>query len=442
MRLSQDRQVASELLLRQETQPGGRLDVWLRQECEGLSDGERRRVQALVYGINRNRTALGRWFERFLKKPLVEQAPEVRVALLLGTYEILHQDSVPDRAAVHQAVQLVRERGGERRTGLVNAVLRRVGRGERAAPVVDRSTEPLKWAQFEASHPRWLVEEMAARVPADEVADWAEANNREPTLAVRLADPADDAAVAALGGERCPEVPGAVRLVDRPSGPISAFPGFAEGRWWVQDLAAQAVVEMMGLQPGMRVLDVCSAPGGKTLAAACAVGPTGSVVALDRSAKRLRLVDEGVQRLGLENVTVQARDLLSTPWDGDRFDVVLVDAPCTGLGVLRRHPEIRWSRQRRDCLQQSARQVALLDGAADALAPGGALIYSVCTFSEPETDGVLEELVAARPDLRPVDPRRAAPHLGEGMLDGDVLRTYPHRHDADGFYAVRLEHTA
>lgn len=442
MRLSDDRRVASELLLHQDEDRGGRLDVWMRQASGSLTDGERRRVQALVYGVNRSRTALARRFEGFLKKPLIEQSPEVRVALLLGTYEILFQDSVPSRAAVHQAVQLVREHGGERRTGLVNAVLRRVARGETATEPADRSTQPLRWAQIEASHPRWLLDVMSERMPPEEVADWAEANNREPPVTLRLRDVDDSSVVELVGGERCPEVHGAVRFIDRPSGAIDALPGFAEGRWWVQDLAAQAVVELMGLKPGMRVLDVCAAPGGKSFAAACAVGPSGRVVALDRSARRLELLSSGAERVGVENIEVEARDLLSAPWDGDRFDVVLVDAPCSGLGVLRRHPEIRWSRQRRDCRLHSARQVALLDAVVPALEVGGALVYSVCTFSPEETDGVVQELLSACPELKVVDPRAAATGLAPELLDGDALRSYPHRHDADGFFGVRLERQA
>jgi 16S rRNA (cytosine967-C5)-methyltransferase len=276
---------------------------------------------------------------------------------------------------------------------------------------------------------------MAAVAP-DQVADWAAADNREPPLVIRLRDPADDAMVTELGGARSELVPGAVVLSERPRGPVEELPGFAAGRWWVQDLGAQAVVAMLAVEPGHRVLDACAAPGGKTLAAAVHAGPEGRVVAVDKSAGRLGLLRRAVQRVGLSGVEVLERDLLAAPWAGGTFDSVLLDAPCTGLGVLRRHPEIRWARRPSDPGMQAARQRSLLLRMTDAVAPGGVLVYSVCTFSRAETTGVLEDFLSRRADFRVEEPPTGSIH--PGLLDGPYLRTLPHLHDADAFFAVRL----
>ena len=434
IRSTPDREAAARLLLRQ-SQEQGRLDLWLRDQTRQLAPLERRRVHALVYGVTRNRTLLGLHLAPFLRRPMRRQTEELQVVLLLGAYELLYQDSVPDRAAVHEAVQLARSLGQNKATGFVNAVLRKVARAERPPRLPDRVDQPLDWAEQVASHPRWLVDEMAAVAP-EEVADWAEAHNREPPLTIRLRDPGDDAIVGALGGTRSELVPGAVTLGERPKGPVEELPGFAEGRWWVQDLGAQAVVAMLAVQPGQQVLDACAAPGGKTLAAALHAGPDGRVVAVDRSAGRLGLLRAATRRIGLTGVEILQRDLLAAAWDGGHFDAVLLDAPCTGLGVVRRHPEIRWNRLPSDLGLQAARQRSLLLRLAEAVAPGGTLVYSVCTFSRAETTGVLDDFLSRREDFAEEAPPAGA--LDAALLDGSRLRTRPHLHDADAFFAVRL----
>ncbi len=437
--LSLDRKAASGVLMRMESEGGGRLDQWMRQASARLESTDRRRVHAVVYGIQRHKGELALYLAPFLGRPLDQQDPEVRVALLIGSFELLFQDSVPDRAAVHQAVELIKFLKMPRRSGLINAVLRRVARGEEEPTFPDRATSPLGWAEQAASHPSWLVSMMAARVGPSEAADWAEAANAEPTLAIRLKDADDTEVIEALGAVASPFVPGAWLVPERPPGPFAELPGFADGRWWVQDVAAQAVGGMLGLEPGMRVLDACAAPGGKTAAAALEVGPSGRVVAVDRPGKRLELLSGSMQRLGFDHVEIVGRDLLSEPWEGDTFDAVLLDAPCSGLGVIRRHPEIRWTRLRQDTLKQGARQRSLLDSVLPAVNPGGALIYSVCTFAPAETDKVVEAFTAAHPEWSLADPRALSRPPHEDLLDGSALRTYPHRHDADAFFGVRLE---
>lgn len=430
-----DRLAASRVLLRM-LGGAGRLDAWVAQEACALRPEERRRVHALTYGVARNKTLLCCHLDPLLARPLSAQDLELQAVLLLGTYELLFQDSVPERASVHEAVELARAIGRPRQAGLVNAVLRTIARRKDPPVMPARETEPLAWAERVASHPHWIVQEMASGCAPDEVADWAEADNAEPPLWLRLRDADDEDVVQLLGAARSGHVSGAVLLAARPRGPVERLPGFGQGRWWVQDLGAQAVVAMAGIGPGARVLDACAAPGGKTLAAAALAGREGSVVAMDRSADRLALLDDALRRMDLPGVLVEERDLLAAPMTEARFDRVLLDAPCSGLGVIRRHPEVRWNRRLQDVQRHAAAQRALLLAVADAVVPGGVLVYSVCTFTRAETTEVVQDFLRRRPDYAMAAPGEGAPDAC--LLDGPALRTRPHLHDADSFFAVRL----
>jgi len=319
--------------------------------------------------------------------------------------------------------------------------LRRLAREELPPKLPSRELQPRLWAEQVGSHPGWLVDAMIARVGEQEATRWCEVNNIQPPIFVRLRDECGDAA-GELEVEPVSTVSGAQRLVASKGG-VTALPGFDEGAFWVQDAAAQAVGLMLGLEPGMRVLDACAAPGGKTLAAAQAVGPKGRVLAVDRSKPRLALLGQSIERLKLANVDMQARNLLREPWgsrdDDESFDAVLLDAPCSALGVIRRHPDVRWSRQPKALEQYHSTQVDLLRAVAPAVAPNAALVYSVCSFAELETDTVVAEFLDADDAFALSDPRAVLPAAMEPLLDGSVLRTYPHRHDMDAFFAARLE---
>jgi len=438
--LTADRLLAARVLVRQFREPG-RIESWLASDQPQIDATARRRAWALVYGVLRNKTLLELRMGPYLKKAFEHQSREVQVVLLLGAYELSSMDGVPDRAAVHQAVELCRTLGEEPATGFVNAVMRRYAREEQPPTLPERDSEPLEWSQQVASHPAWLVEQMVTRVGEQETTDWCEVNNTQPPVFVRLRD-AENSTAEELGLEAVPTVPGAQRLASTQGG-IASLPGFEEGDFWVQDAAAQAVGLLLGLEPGMRVLDACAAPGGKTLAAALSVGPEGRVLAVDRSRNRLKLLDESVERLKIGHVDVQARNLVREPWgsrdDDELFDAVLLDAPCSALGVIRRHPDVRWSRQPQALEQYHRTQSDLLRSVAPAVAPNGALVYSVCSFAELETDAVIGRFLSEEDAFSLADPRAVLPAAVEPLLDGSVLRTYPHRHDMDAFFAARLE---
>jgi 16S rRNA (cytosine967-C5)-methyltransferase len=210
----------------------------------------------------------------------------------------------------------------------------------------------------------------------------------------------------------------------------------------VQDEASQLVVGLLDPQPGERVLDICAAPGGKTTAIAERVGPSGSVVAIDRNPRRLDLVQRAVRRLGLTGIRTVARDATRSlaklaPEGG--FDRILVDAPCSGLGTLRRNPDAKWRVRPGDPARLSEIQRALVENAATVLRPGGALVYSACTVLAEENEGIAKHFLQKSPNYAPI-PKDAVPDEVKTVADPDgFLRTFPHIHDADGFFAARFE---
>ena len=425
-----ERLAAARVLARQ-LQDGGHLDRLLAPERAGLDPRELRRARAILIAVNRHRAGLIWRLAPFLKRPFESQEPIVAGILLVAAAELLLLDGAPPRAAVHQAVEACHDLGQRRRSGFVNAVLRRLSE----APEPRWPEDPLARAELEHSHPRWLLEALAHRVSREELPELAAANNQPAPIYLRAKDPGDD--LSDLGAERDPRVPGAWRI-DRLEGGVESLAGWPDGRMWVQDGAAQAAVAMLSLRPGERVLDACAAPGGKAFAEAIAVGPEGRVLALDSSERRLEPLAASCARLGLDRVDSAVRDLLHEPWSVEEgsFDAVLLDAPCSGFGVLRRHPDIRWNRRPGDLPALARRQAALLDAVAPAVRAGGRLVYAVCTVTKGETDDVVSAFLTRHADFtlgRPADD------LDPALLDGGALKTDPLHHGLDGFYAVRLD---
>ena len=438
-RLTPERRVVGRVLARFFERPG-RLDRWLNEEGRELSVEQRRRYRAVLYAALRHQRRLAFLLSPYLPKALHLQRVAPRVALTVGATEIICMDGVPERAAVDQAVELCRDLGGKGQAGFVNAVLRRLARGDDAPLLPDREADPRRWAEVAASHPRWIVDEMAALVGPSEVAAWCAANQEEPPLVLTVPDPARRSQLAEeLGATPTALSPWGL-VVPPGAGAVDRLPGFADGWFWVQDEAAQLAAELVAAQPGERVLDACAAPGGKTLYLAARGA---QVVATDSDARRLALVDGAVERVG-GDVACRVRDWVAEPFgardDDAPFDGVLIDAPCSGLGVIRRHPDIRWARRPSDRARYAERQRALLQGLAPAVKPGGRLVYAVCTFTAAETTGVLDAALStdALGDFDRESVRALSSGAPPGAESDSVMRTLPHVHGADGFFAVAL----
>jgi 16S rRNA (cytosine967-C5)-methyltransferase len=414
---------------------------------EDIHTGDRALATELVYGTLRWRGRLDHMLSHVVDRPLDELEPIVRSLLRLGAYQIVFLDRVPAATAVDQTVRSARAAGVERAAGLANAVLRRLAREHASIRFPALEDDPVGHLTHALSLPEWLAAQWIEELGPAEAAALANALNEVPPLTARvnILRTSRDELLEELrprfpGVRRAPLAPHGL-LLDH-SGAPGADPAFREGRFTVQDEASQLVAFALGAEPGERVLDVCAAPGTKTTALAEAVGRHGSVLALDRHARRLDLVARDARRLGLDWVSARVYDAshdLARVAPARSFDRVLVDAPCSGLGTLRRNPDARW-RVHQDHLQSlAATQSALLARAAAALRPGGALVYSTCTLTPGENEAVVRSFLEGGSGFR-LAPREAHPAAVRPLLGEDgFLRCWPHRHGTDGFFAARLE---
>jgi 16S rRNA (cytosine967-C5)-methyltransferase len=420
-----------------------------------MASPDRRLTTELVYGTLRWRGRLDFVLASALDRELTSIEPLVLTTLRMGVYQILFSDRIPDTAAVDEAVRCTRALGAERATGLVNATLRRIVRENGDWVFPTWQDDPQAHLEHALSVPTWIAQRWRADYGPAAIA-LAEACNQPPPHTIRINPQkgSRDALLEALG-EEFPEARvcslASRGIVLGRRGDAGRDPLFREGLYTVQDEASQIVVDLLALEPHFRVLDVCAAPGTKTTAIAEELSEAGSVLALDRHPGRLRLVAQGARRLGLPGISTLARDatrpLEDLPLaagepanpDGPAFDRVLVDAPCSGLGALRRNPDARWRVRESDPAKLGGIQSKLLAQAARVVSPGGSLVYSTCTVLREENEDVIERFLADRPDFQTVGPSSLPPALA-GVTDSTgFIRCQPHINDTDGFFAARLE---
>jgi 16S rRNA (cytosine967-C5)-methyltransferase len=374
----------------------------------------------LAFGTIRHLLAIDWVLDRVASRPVARMSPSARTVLRLGAYQVLFTDVAP-HAAVGETVGLA----GDRERGFVNAVLRRL------------TAEPTAWPDGAADADvavrtglaPWAVTELRKLLPADEVEPAAAAFASPASLCLRAnpnaIEPASlERALRDAGHDPRPApLDPTCLLLD--GGDPARLPGFEEGWFAVQDQASAFVVRALDPKPGDRVLDACAAPGGKTTYAAALVGDDGLVVGADLHAGRVGLIRRNAARLGLHPL-VLAQDATASALQGP-FDRILVDAPCSGLGSARRRPELLWRDRKRGLSTLARTQVAIVSALAGLLAPGGRLVYSVCTFPRAETDAAADAIGRHRPDLVPV-----ATDGPDGP--SERLRLWPHRHGSDGMF--------
>jgi 16S rRNA (cytosine967-C5)-methyltransferase len=397
-----------------------------------LSDRDRALMRRLVATILRRLGTLGHVLSRLLDRGIPTDAPRAQSALLIGAAQILWMD-VPDHAAVDLSVRLVQsDRRAAKYAGLVNAVLRRCAR--EGQPLIDE----VKSQTLDL--PPWLLARWTTHYGEAVARDIAVAIGHEPSLDITVKSDAAQWATR-LHGETLPT--GSVRTLLQ--GSVTMLPGFAEGQWWVQDAAAALPARLFGDIAGKTIADLCAAPGGKT---AQLVQAGARVTAVDRSPGRMTRLRDNLGRLSLEAEAVVAD---AAEWPGGHqsgsFDGILVDAPCSSTGTIRRHPDVTWLRQEADIGALMALQKRLLQKAVALLKPGGTLVYCTCSLEPEEGEQAIAGLLAADPGVRraPIEAGEVAGLAEIVTADGD-LRTLPcHLPHADprlggldGFYAARL----
>lgn len=410
----------------------------------GLEGPDRGFLTELVFGVLRRRGTLDYLIGCCSSKPVNRMERRVLNLLRTGLYQIRFLDRVPVSAAVNETVNIAKS-VAPRASGFINAVLRRADRERESISWPDRDRDPAAFISARHSLPRWLAEKWICQLGPVEAEALAEAMNGMPRLTIRvntlrisredLLGRIRNAGVEAVVTDYSPD---GIRILS-PIQPAELH-GFEEGLLTVQDESSQLASRFLAPLPGESVLDLCAAPGGKATHLAQLMGNSGLVIACDLDPRKFPRIEENSRRLGISiirTVALDASRALDTLGDR-RFDRILVDAPCSGLGVLRRNPEAKWRLARQDLQRMARLQSQIILNASDHLADGGALIYSTCSVSSEENEDVINDFLSERNDFVVEDLRHVSPASPEIFTEQGFFRSWPHRHGMDGFFAARL----
>lgn len=435
------REIAADILLRVETLGAfadAALGIAFRREAssarEALSAMDRALATRLVYGALAWQRRLDWILDRWCRPKSSKLDPAVRIALRLGVFQLFFSDRIPAFAAVDTSVEVAKRSGRRSGATLVNAVLRRAVREGAPEPPNGDSPEALG-VRF--SHPDWLVARWIEELGLSETRELLAANNDPQPLVLRAHDPGRTLAeLRTLGIEVRPGDFSPLALVVRGPLPERFFDspkGFVP-----QGEASQLVPFLLDVRPGDRVLDACAAPGGKAGEIAEWLAQAGVVVAADVSMPGVRQIAFGGRGVGQRTTLPVNADASRPPFRAQAFDRVLVDSPCSGVGTLRSHPEIRWRLSRDDVCDLSERQRRILAAVAPLVRSGGSLVYATCSLLREENDEVVESFLGSHADFFLADAGPTLPEPARVHGVTGALRTFPHRGGLDGFYAVRL----
>ena len=446
MPLEKCRELAVEILLKVEKK-NAYADILLDHSLKkaSLSSRDRALLTQLVYGALRWRGRIDWYLSQFLHRSLSGTNAYIRNLLRLTLYQLLFLDKVPDYAAVNEGVELAKRHGGARAGGLVNGVVRRILREKDKLPDPDPKDDAILYLSVRWSHPDWLVKQWLGYFGREETESLLKANNQESPLTLRANRLKGDREslreklrVRGFNAAPTPWSPQGIQL--KSAGAADQLPGFQAGLFQVQGEASQLIGYLVDPQPGERVLDACAAPGGKTTHLAELMGDNGELIVTDISVKGLEKLKHNVQRLGLTSVRPFAVDVsrgltgaLALP-----YDRILVDAPCSGLGTLRSHPEAKWQKDERDIRRLSKLQKKIVRRLSSYLKPGGILVYATCTLTREENEGVVEDFLDHERGFVLDNARDTLPREAKPMISGKHFLALPHKHNTDGFFAARM----
>ena len=398
---------------------------------DGLDRRDAALASRLCYGVLQNRMLLDFYIGAFLKGKLRDLQPVVLDILRLGVYQLAMTDKIPPSACVNEAVEQGKKYANARAAGLINGVLRAVTRAERLPEPPDLATR--------FSHPAELVELLRNSVGDDLLPRLLASHNEAPrtcvqvnTLKISPAEAAVQMEKQGLGVEKHPWLPGCYELTG--TGSLEALEVWREGLVYVQDPAARLAVYAAGLAPGMRVLDCCAAPGGKSFSAAVAMEDRGELVSCDIHRHKITIIEKGAERLGLTCIQAMEHDAKAPmPRWREYFDAVIADVPCSGLGVIRKKPDIRY-KDLGPTEALPALQLAILRQQAEYVRPGGVLLYSTCTILRRENEDVIRAFLADHPEFSP-ESICAPPDC---PVSGAAVTLLPCLHGTDGFFIAKL----
>jgi 16S rRNA (cytosine967-C5)-methyltransferase len=413
------------------------LDVELKSG--ELSDVDKGLLNEIVHGVLRWQNRLDWVLNGFSHGNFAKSEINIKNTLRVALYQVLFLDRIPHSAAVNEGVEFIKRIRGEKPAGLVNAVLRNIIRNLEGIRYPLADEDPVQHLAVYYSHPHWMVKRWVARFGVEETKRFLIAANERPSLSLRI--------------NRLKIEPGLfLRLLEQQgisyfgSGHIDYFVRvkalagigqmdlFRNGMFTIQDESAALPCMLLAPKPGERVIDLCAAPGGKTTNIAEMMRNEGEVVAIDRHEAKLTLIRSSCDRLGLRNVTLQAAD--ASTLEAEAAEKVLLDAPCSGLGVLAKKPDIKWKRDVSDILKLTKIQTGLIENAARLVKPNGVLVYSTCTVEPEENEEIVDAFLRRHPEFT---LEGAGQFVSKDLVNArGFVETYPHRHGMDGSFAARL----
>ena len=437
-----DAREAAMLALNACQRQGGWSDGALKKQLSAaeLSGRDAALATQLCFGVLQNQMLLDFYLSKFSNIPLKRMEGKVVQTLRLGAYQMLFLTRIPHSAAVNSAVALVKAHcKNPRAAGMVNGILRSMERSLQNMPVIPQG-DPVAYLSTLYSHPEWLVKEFILSLGEEEAAQLLAADNSQPPTAVMVNTTRTTAEElkAMLEADHVEAEPHPwlenCLLLHR-TGDLERLEAFQQGLFYVQDPASRLSVLAAGAKPGMKVLDCCAAPGGKSFAAAIAMENQGEIVSCDLHPHKKKLIQAGADRLGLTIISPKTADgkVFRPEWE-NAFDLVLVDAPCSGLGVIRKKPDIRY-KDPAPLADLPAVQLDILRNAARYVKPGGTLMYSTCTLLYRENGEVVETFLAENNSYK----AEAFPLPGPvGLVQGGSVTLWPHRHGTDGFFISKM----
>ncbi|MGE3802966.1 MAG: 16S rRNA (cytosine(967)-C(5))-methyltransferase RsmB [Candidatus Kapaibacterium sp.] len=428
-----------------------RSDSWLDKLLENtlareqLDVRDKRLLRELTSGVMRHRERLDWVLTGFYHGEFQKCIPTVKNAMRVALYQLLFLDRIPHSAAVNESVEIIKRLKGKRSAGIVNGVLRNIIRKLDAITWPDPDENIIHFHAVMESHPQWMVKRWSERLGIEETASLLKANNVRPTTSLRVNVQRTTVEhvkreLIALGAsvERSVLMPSYLHVRHIPD--LGTTDVFKEGFVTAQDDGAGLAVLLSGAKPGMRVIDLCAAPGGKSTAMAELMRGEGEIIAIDKYEAKLKQLSETITRCGFEQIIQPiVGDALTV--EMDQADVVLLDAPCSGLGTLRRKPEIKWKRQPEEIRKLTELQRELLERATLLVKPEGVLVYTTCTTEPEENEMVISQFLQDHPEFQIESAEQFMPDsaLRKGVVtDRGFLQVWPHRHGTDGAFGARL----
>lgn len=412
----------------------------------GLTPADAGLATELVYGTISRQNTIDYYLEQFVAKGMAKLQPWVRNLLRLSFYQLYYLDRIPPHAAVNEAVNIAKKRGHQGISGMVNGVLRNVLRRKEELHL-PKDLSPISRIALEHSHPEWLVAEWVQQYGESTAEEICRANNEPPSVSVRVnaSRISRDKLIEDMKEQGIEAVPSFVSqdgIIVISGGNMALTSWYKEGLLSIQDESSMLVGEAVDPQSGMSVLDCCAAPGGKTCHIAEKLDGSGSVIANDVHPHKAKLIEDQAKRLGLHNVRTMSGDAmkLAEQYPPESFDRILLDAPCSGLGVIRRKPDLKWAKSPEDIKEITTIQAELLDAVCGLLKPGGVLVYSTCTIERSENAEMVEQFLSRHSEFE------AAPELPDSwkelseasMREKLGFQILPQDYHSDGFYIARL----